>query len=114
MSNAKTCSKCNETKVLEDFDINDCGKQGRTSSCKACISVSRKEYYQKNRQKKMQNQRNYRKRNPGYNKNYYEKNKAKILEYQKEYYILNKDQINENKKISQKKLREERAISGKS
>lgn len=75
----KTCTGCNETKTLNLFHNSTIGKYGRTSKCKECIKeqnkVYSKNYYQRNKNKLLEKQKEY-------NKN----NKEKIREYHKKYY----------------------------
>lgn len=45
----KKCSKCGETKELEEFHKDKSRKDGRTSKCKVCVSA----YYQANKEKRL-------------------------------------------------------------
>ena len=72
----KKCTKCGETKELSEFSKK---LTKLTPSCKSCIGVWGKEYYKKNKIKRLQ-----------YNKEYFEKNKTRLLEYHKKYNKKNK------------------------
>jgi len=86
----KTCSKCGETKPIDEF----C--KGK-NICKICRSQYAKEYQLKNKDKINKREResylrNKDKRNKQ-QKEYNIKNRDKILEYQKEYYYKNREKI---------------------
>lgn len=44
MTNTKTCSRCNQTKQLEDFGIHRKTSDGRYSQCLVCRRIARAEY----------------------------------------------------------------------
>jgi hypothetical protein len=46
--NQKTCTKCGETKVLEEFGPQKKGKFGRHSQCRTCTNAAKREYIQSN------------------------------------------------------------------
>jgi len=87
----KKCIKCEKELNIDDFP-----KKGG-NRCKSCISLYKKEYNIKNRDKLSKKDKEYYLKNKEKNKNrsneYYKENKEKKLEYQKEYYSLNKDDI---------------------
>ena len=70
---SKTCTKCGETKPLDDFHRDKRSPDGRRSDCKECG-------------------REYKRR-------YLEENRDKVLESQRRYYEENRDIINQKKKI---------------
>ena len=87
----KTCTKCKETKDIEEFGIHQKRKDGRQDYCKSCF----KSYYQKNRGEfmKRQNER-YEQKKEEIRKQirqHYQDNKEKILDKKKRYYQENKD-----------------------
>ena len=99
------CESKKELEAREGFYIrnNDCiniNVPGRTQ----------KEYYQDNREQKLQYQKEYKKNNPELlkesKKKHYIKNKEKILEQQKTYVSNNKEKVSEYKKEWCKKNRE--------
>tara|TARA_R110000787_G_scaffold45145_2_gene110125 strand:+ start:141 stop:704 length:564 start_codon:yes stop_codon:yes gene_type:complete len=47
----KTCTKCGESKPLEDFYKAKLGKDGVEASCKDCVSVCKAAYYAANKEK---------------------------------------------------------------
>lgn len=46
----KACSKCETVKPLVDFHNNSFSKDGKKSSCKECIRIDSKKYYQTNKE----------------------------------------------------------------
>jgi len=81
-------------------------------------------YYQKNRDKRIENQRQYVKENKDkvkeyqreyqkeYQKKYYENNKGRLLEEQRKYREENREKINERQRIRRAKQKAERLASG--
>ncbi len=47
----KACTTCKQVKPLTDFFKQRASKDGLTSQCKACVLKHQKEFYQKNRQR---------------------------------------------------------------
>jgi 5-methylcytosine-specific restriction endonuclease McrA len=82
----KQCSKCKESKSLDQFYKYKNGKYGVTSICKKCKKRLVKEYYNNNRDK-------IAKYHKEYNKEYRNNNRDKIAKYYKEYYDNNRDKI---------------------
>ncbi len=68
----KTCTICNQTKELSDFNNQKLGKFGKRSYCRVCQSELKKKYDSENRERLTEYQREYRTKNPSY-----------ILDYQK-------------------------------
>ena len=71
----KQCTKCGETKPLEEFHRKHTAADGRRSACKSCINA------------------------------YYKENKDKILSQQKEYVEENKVVVTQRKKVYYKKAK---------
>lgn len=82
----KTCTKCGETKPLEEYHRRANVRDGRTSSCKACVSEQKREHHSRNRKAKNEACRAY-----------YHANKEKLLEYQRDYRAANSDLIAERR-----------------
>lgn len=82
----KKCTYCQLDKNLDNFNNSTNGKYGKTSRCKECIKTINKDYsrtyYQRNKSKLLQKQ-----------KQYNETNKDRIKEYHKKYYNLQKKDI---------------------
>ncbi len=74
----KNCIKCNELKSIEDFYKSKLSKDGLYTYCKVCHKLERKKSYKNNKQK---------------SKEYYEFNKEIKIQYQKQYYEANKEKI---------------------
>jgi len=55
----KTCTKCNETKELTEFNLSKKSKDGRHSYCKPC----RRDYRKRNKKKRTEYMRSFREKN---------------------------------------------------
>jgi hypothetical protein len=106
----KICSKCKIEKEPDEFYKNKRNKDCLEYSCKLCNTCKKsstytKEYYTKNKDKKLKYQKEYNIINKDiiseyqkeYSKKYYienkDENKDKSVEYSKKYYELNRDKI---------------------
>ena len=98
----KTCTKCGETKSLDDFHRNKGGVDGRHSHCKECRRERKRRYYEENRDKELEYARRYHEGNRDkvreYKRRYREENRDKELEYQRRYYEENRDKARERKR----------------
>ena len=70
----KECTKCKETKGLEEFNNNKQNKDGKHSYCKVCHSVLKAEWYRNNKERvkvrKAEWQRNNKERHNALNAKY--------------------------------------------
>ena len=100
---SKTCTKCGETKPLDDFHRNKTGAGGRRPDCKECVREYARRYYEENRDKRLEYSRRYHEENRDktldYQRRYYEENRDKVRERQRRYREENRDIINQEKKI---------------
>lgn len=71
----KTCTQCQQLKLLSDFSRQSDGPYGRRCACKACRKSSDREYHERNTG-----------RRKIYRRGYYEQNKEKIVARQREKY----------------------------
>ena len=55
----KQCTKCGDVKVLTEFNLRKDGKYGRRSDCKMCKASSDKANFEKKRDYKLQQMREY-------------------------------------------------------
>ncbi len=78
----KKCKICNYEKELLDFKKTKYNKDGRTNTCKACLSIKERAYRVKNKEKISNVQRIY-----------YNKNKEKITDYRNKWQEENKDHL---------------------
>lgn len=133
----KVCNKCGKTKSIEEFSkykVN--GKEYYRSQCKICRCDYSKNYYKKNKESELKRSKNYVRNNEDkikeYKKQYYLKNKGKkkLTKEQEEHYIQwrkkyrqknkpridaymseyrknNKDKMNEQKKIYNRRRKQE-------
>ena len=83
----KTCTKCGETKPLEEFHKHKGRSDGRATQCKACNLEQQRKYRERNREKLRD-----------LNRNYYQRNRETLLERSKAYYEVNRDRIAEQKR----------------
>lgn len=98
----KYCSKCKETKPLESFSKKRTTKDGLSHWCKSCCKISKKKYYEENKEKVLSDCKKYREDNKEwkveYDKKYLEENRERLLEYKREYYQKNKEKAYEDSK----------------
>lgn len=89
----KTCCKCKEEKLFNEFSICKSQKDGYQNTCRVC----RKEYYLINKQRISAKGKEYRELNKDslveYDKERYKANRDTRLVKVKEYYEVNKDKI---------------------
>jgi len=78
----KECTKCGETKPVSEYNKRKKNSDGLCYQCRACISSSRKKYYQE------------------HGKAVYEANKEDILKRKREHYEANKEDILKQRKRS--------------
>ena len=101
---SKTCSKCGEEKLLDEFSADKSGKCGRKSHCKLCVI----KYYQANKEKINKRSRGHYKNNKEkileQKKQYGQANKEKISEYHKQYGQANKEKIKQYKQANKEKI----------
>ena len=89
---AKTCAKCNEVKMLNDFTKHKAGLGGRESSCKYCKAG----YYKENKESYVQRYENNKEYLLELMRNRYVANKDYYAEYNRKYREANPDKILEN------------------
>jgi len=98
----KNCLKCNQTKILDDFNKRTRNKDGFENHCKECTKAEKRSVRVRDVEKAREYGRLWRQRNPerakAINKRTYEANKEKILEQQKKYYENNKEKFADNAK----------------
>ena len=97
----KTCSKCKETKELEEFHKNKSAHKGVQTFCKSCKKTYNKEYLEKNKKKLQEYFKST--ATKAQRKLYYTENKEKILKQTKTYYNENKTKL--NKKAAEYRFR---------
>ena len=67
---SKVCTKCKETKPLEDFPAQSRGKAGRFSRCRQCVKISNEKYYNRNREKHLEDVKRWNQNNTEKTKEY--------------------------------------------
>ena len=102
---SKTCTKCGETKPLDDFHRDKTGAGGRRPDCKECVREYKRRYHEENRDKRLEYNRRYHEENRDkvleYRRCYHEENRDKVLESQRRYREENRDILNQGSKIRQ-------------
>ena len=111
----KTCTKCNETKPLEEYHKH---RAGRYPACKACRSKSSRKYYQENLEKYRESQRKYRQENlekvRERSRKWVKENPEKVRENTKKYYQENSEKVKgKNRKYRQENPEKCAALSAK-
>ena len=98
----KTCSKCEETKLIFRFSVDKRNLDDRTNICKKCRSQEYLEYYYHNRGKILMQSKEYRgthKRDRSiYFRNYQEEHKERFKVLAREHYLKNREAIIEKSK----------------
>lgn len=95
MEQYKTCTKCKQTKLREDFFVCKSKKDGLSSHCKSCRSVAAKEKRQSNLEEARAKAKAYRDANPekiaNYMRTYKKKHPDKVKARSADYYQRNRD-----------------------
>ena len=98
----KKCLKCGEVLNSDCFYKDPRSGDGLRCYCKGCVSICRRSYYLKNKEKSLQDSKKYRKDNPEYFKEYnkirYQNNKDKLYEFGRAWKEKNKDYKSNRKK----------------
>ena len=71
MLEGKKCTKCNEYKLLSEYDKAKGRRMGVKSSCKQCNKPIKQKHYQNNKEKYKQCYQEFMLRNPDYQHKYY-------------------------------------------
>lgn len=82
-TNMKTCIKCNIEKPLSEYYVSKRNVSGLEGKCKSCKNLYRKEYYQKNKQKELSK-----------NAEWKANNLERYKQIHKEHYVANKERHN--------------------
>ena len=112
---SKTCTKCGETKPLDDFYRDKTGAGGRRPDCKECVREYKRSYHEENRDKRLEYSRRYHEENRDKirerKRRYYEENRDKEREYKRRYYEENRDKVLEYKRSYHEENRDKRLES---
>lgn len=93
----KTCKSCEESKPLEEYHNEKRGKYGKRSVCKVCYNAKSKAYRESPQGQaatKAYREKWY-EENPDYNRRYYEENRERVLEQNRNWRIANPDYMPE-------------------
>ncbi len=97
MYNGKTCTKCKEYRLLEEFSKQKTGRFGRVSQCKLCIKKYKSSYTKNNPERIKEYNIKYKMNNPEKVKEtlfiYYKNNREKIIESSANYYKNNIEKV---------------------
>ena len=99
----KICSRCKEEKEFCEFGVCNSSKEGLKSSCKVCRKIEGKIYRENNAEKRKETIKNWKNKNPEYNRNYYINNIELVNKRNKKWYENNKEKHRENDKIWKEK-----------
>ena len=98
----KTCTKCGETKPLDDFHRDQSKADGRSARCRECTAEDRHRRYEKYRDKELESRRRYYEENRDKererNRWYREENRDKERERLRRYYEENRDKVLDRKR----------------
>ena len=91
----KTCTKCGETKPLDDFYRDRSRADGRNPRCRECTAEYGRRYYEENRDKELERNRKWREENRDKererDRRYREENRDKDRERQRRWWEENRD-----------------------
>ena len=93
----KICSRCKEEKEFCEFGVCNSSKEGLKSSCKVCRKIEGKIYRENNAEKRKETIKNWKNKNPEYNRNYYINNIELVNKRNKKWYENNKEKHRENR-----------------
>ena len=79
MTEGKFCTKCNEYKLLSEYDKSNSRKMGVRSSCKQCNKPIKQNHYQNNKEKYKRSFQEFILRNPDYYRDYYIANSKRSI-----------------------------------
>lgn len=98
----KSCTKCGETKQIEDFKKDSSSKSGRKSYCKVCAAANAKSWYENNTERGKESRRTYKEENAErfreINRKHYRDNKSVYLARAKAAYESNPEYVKERTK----------------
>lgn len=87
----KRCTRCGETKPLDEFHGHARSRDGKRSECKACVSERNRRYHEANREQELERSRRYHEAHPEYQQRYYQAHRDEMLEYQRRYHEANRE-----------------------
>lgn len=102
----KKCSKCGNIKETTEFHKDKYKKDGLRTDCKECSNVSRRRYYNNNRDLEIKRRASWCSNNKNKRKEYYKENKENISKYTKKYREKNKNKVREYNRSYNKKRKE--------
>ena len=73
----KTCKNCKIEKDLNEFRRDNSGRFGRNKCCKICHQEMDRQWYERNRLKKIEKSKEWNKKNPYLRESYRDKEKRK-------------------------------------
>lgn len=102
----KFCYRCRTIKYKKEFGKDKSRKDGLANTCKPCLKIYMKQYYETNKEILLEKQR-------AYSTQYYEDNKENITIYKRKYDQDNKVMVSAKSKIYKEKHRERDVIRNK-
>lgn len=120
MTQYKTCTKCGQTKPIDNYSKHNgqkSSKSGYRSECKSCQVIANQNYRQRNREKINEAKRVYANKNKDQkaesDKKYREKNKKKIADRGKQWRIDNYEYQKQKAALWREKNKARKAITDK-
>lgn len=89
----KICSRCKESKPLEEFPKNKRRKDGHNTYCKPCHKAYVEEHYQANRQVYLDREAKKRLENPNYNRDYKLANRSRYTDLENKRRAMKRNQV---------------------
>lgn len=112
MPKEKVCARCKRTKTFDNFFKNITAKDGLTGYCKKCTKIKNGKSYQKHRDKRKAQSKQYGEQNKDrialVKKNYYKKHKRKIKKYKAMWQKKNQKRLSEKAKTYRLEHKEDR------
>jgi hypothetical protein len=80
---SKVCTKCNESKTLDNYFVDPRMRDGLGSDCKDCCKIARQQRYQKNRSRELEQMKLWKQSHPEYQKQWQLKNPTYFRDYRR-------------------------------
>lgn len=109
----KTCTECDISKILSEFQKSKKGKFGIRSKCKDCEREINKKYYEEHRKERLEYSKKYAQENRDKILKYREDNKEKKAIQNRKYCEENKEKIKKQRKKSYQKNKKKKVAYGK-
>ena len=82
----KTCTKCGETKPVEEFSKNSRSSNGFRSRCKVCLAAASRRYHQEHREAAAAYYQKYKEQRAAWKRRYRQEHKEAAAAYDRRYH----------------------------